>query len=274
VTRNISQWPPLICPFGEYKLSDRQNIAVYQQVGKVRSDMPLLMFSTWQKQKTGIITGEGIWKWFMFDFAANHNQKASDEIFNKAIQYLSTKTDNRLFRAHATKNLFYEDERISFDAEVYNQSYEPIKDALIKMNIRNEQGKEFSFNFQPSTNGYTLDAGYLPAGTYTYKAETKIGEKPYTLTGEFIVKKVELEFLETVANHQLLNAIAAQQGGKMVYLKDMDKLGDIIRKRDDIKPVAYMQTDFKDLINFKFLFFSLLVLLAAEWFLRKYYGNY
>lgn len=274
VSRNISQWPPLICPFGEYKLSDRQNIAVYQQVGKVRSDMPLLMFSTWQKQKTGIITGEGIWKWFMFDFAANHNQKASDEIFNKAIQYLSTKTDNRLFRVHAAKNLFYEDERIGFDAEVYNQSYEPVKDALIRMNIRNEQGKEFSFNFQPSANGYTLDAGYLPAGTYTYRAETKIGEKPYTLTGEFIVKKVELEFLETVANHQLLNAISAQQGGKMVYLKDMDKLADMIRKRDDIKPVAYMQTDFKDLINFKFLFFSLLVLLAMEWFLRKYYGNY
>lgn len=274
VIKNMPQWPPLLCPFGEYRLSDRQNIAVFQQVGKVRSDMPLLMFSSWQKQKTGIITGEGIWKWFMFDYANNHNQKASDEIFNKAIQYLSTKTDNRLFRVHPAKNLFYEDERIGFDAEVYNQSYEPVKDAVIRMNIRNEQGKQFTFNFQPKGSGYTLDAGYLPAGTYSYLAETKIGEKPYTLTGEFIVKKVELEFLETVANHQLLNAIAAQQGGKMVHLKDMDMLADLIRKRDDIKPVAYMQTDFKDLVNFKWLFFGLLALLTAEWFMRKYFGNY
>src|SRR5207302_2359485 len=122
----------------------------------------------------------------------------------------SAKTDNRLFRVRPAKNMFFEDEKISFDAEVYNQSFDPIKDALVKMTIRDENGKEYDFNFLPKGNGYFLDAGYLPSGSYTYVAQTKIGEKPYSLSGEFIVQKVDLEYLETVANHQLLNAIAHQ----------------------------------------------------------------
>jgi hypothetical protein len=274
VAKAMPSWPPLMAPFGEYIVSDRQNIALYQQIGKVKTPMPLLFFTSNNKQKIGILCGEGLWKWFMFDFSANQNQKASDEIVDKTIQYLSTKTDNRLFRVRPAKNMFFEDEKISFEAEVYNKSYEPIKDALIKMSIRDENGKIFDFNFIPRENGYFLDAGYLPSGSFSYTAQTKIGDKPYIVSGEFIVKKVDLEFLETVANHHLLYNIAHQQGGQMVYPKDISSLTDIILKRNDIQPLAYMQTDFKDLIDFKWLFLVLLGLLGAEWFLRKYWGGY
>jgi hypothetical protein len=274
VSRAMQNWPPLLAPFGEYNMSDRQNIAVFQQIGKVKTPMPLMFFTSGAKQKVGVLCGEGIWKWFMFDYAANQNHKASDEFIDKTIQYLSAKTDNRLFRVRPAKNMFFEDEKITFDAEVYNKSFDPIKDALVKMTFRNENGKVFDYNFQPRGNAYFLDAGYLPSGSYTYTAQTKIGSNPYSLNGEFIVKKVDLEFLETVANHQLLFNIAQQQGGKMIYPKDLATLTDLLQKRDDIKPLAYMETDFKDLVDFKILFFLLLGLISAEWFLRKYWGAY
>jgi len=274
VAKAMQTWPPLLAPFGEYIMSDRQNIALYQQIGKVKTTMPLLYFTTNPKQKIGVLCGEGIWKWFMFDYATNLNHKASDEVIDKTIQYLSAKTDNRLFRIRPSKNMFFEDEKISFDGEVYNKSFDPIKDALIKMNIRDENGKVFDYNFMPRGNGYYLDAGYLPSGSYTYTAQTKIGDNPYKLSGEFIVKKVDMEFLETVADHQLLYNLAHQQGGKMIYPKDLANLPDLLEKRDDIKPLSYMETDFKDLIDFKILFFILLGLVSAEWFLRKYWGSY
>jgi hypothetical protein len=274
VIKSIASWPPLLAPFGEYIMSDRQNIALFQQIGKVTTPMPALFFTFNNKQKVGVLCGEGIWKWFMFDFAANQNHKASDEIVDKTIQYLSAKTDNRLFRVRPAKNMFFEDEKITFEAEVYNKSFDPIKDALVKMSIRDENGKVFDFNFTPRENGYFLDAGYLPSGSYSYTAQTKIGDKPYTLTGEFIVKKVDLEFLETVANHHLLYNIARQQGGQMIYPNQLSTLPDLLVKRNDIQSVAYMQTDFKDLIDFKWLFLVLLGLLGTEWFLRKYWGSY
>ena len=274
VNKAIGNWPPLSAPFGDFKMSGGSDIALFQQVGKVKTPMPLLFFHNTEKQKTGVLCGEGIWKWFLSDYETNQNQKASDEIIDKTIQYLSAKSDNRLFRVRPARNMFYEDEKITFNGEVYNKSFDPIKNALVKITIKDENGKLFDFNFQPKGDGYYLDAGYLPSGSYSYTAETKIGDKGYTLSGEFIVRKVDLEYLETVADHRLLNNIAHQQGGQMVYPKDIASLEDIISKRDDIKPIAYMQTDFKDLIDFKFLFFIILALLSAEWFLRKYWGSY
>lgn len=270
----LNTWPPLITPFGDYKLDDRQSVLLWQQIGKVKSEMPLLLFSNRNQQKSAILAGEGIWRWYLQEYSNTQNHETVDELVNKVVQYLSVKTDSRPFRVRPAKNLFFEDEHVSFEAEVYNQSFEPVKDALVEMKIRDADGKAFNFTFQPRGNAYALDAGLLPAGTYTYTAHTKTGGKPYSLSGEFIVKKVELEYLETVADHTLLNTLSAQQGGKLLYPKDMDKLPELIEAREDIQPVAYMQTDFKDLVHFKVLFFILLALLAGEWFLRKYFGAY
>ncbi|MGZ5282615.1 MAG: hypothetical protein ACXWEY_10105 [Bacteroidia bacterium] len=273
--KNMQDWPPLITPFGEYKVADRSNVFLWQQIGRVQSQMPLLAFSTsTAKTKSAVLVGEGIWKWFMFDFAQHQSHTFADEVVNKTVQYLSVKSDSRPFRVRPAKNMFFEDERVSFEAEVYNQSFEPVKNALISMKIRNEAGKNFEYSFQPRGNGYAVDAGFLPSGQYSFTAQTKIGEKPYSISGEFIVKKVELEYLETEANHSLLRSLAVQQGGKMIYPKDLAGLPELLEARDDIQPVAYMQTDFKDLIHFKWLFFIVFAMLAAEWFLRKYFGSY
>ena len=273
--KNMQNWPPLLTPFGDYKVNDKSNVFLWQQIGRVQSQMPLLIFSASSaKTKSAVLTGEGIWKWFMFDFAQNQSHTFADEVINKTVQYLSVKSDSRPFRVRPAKNMFFEDERVAFEAEVYNQSFEPVKNAIISMRIKNEAGKNFEYSFQPRGNGYAVDAGFLPSGQYSFTAQTKIGEKPYSISGEFIVKKVELEYLETEANHQLLRNIAKQQGGKMIYPKDLAQLPQILEAREDIQPVAYMQTDFKDLIHFKWLFFTVFLLLAAEWFLRKYYGSY
>ncbi len=275
LSKNLQAWPPLITPFGEYKVADKSNVFLWQQIGRVQSQMPLLAFSTnTAKTKSAVLTGEGIWRWFMYDFAQNQGHAFADEVVNKTIQYLSVKTDSRPFRVRAARNMFFEDERVSFEAEAYNQSFEPLRDALITMKIKNQEGKNFEYTFQPRGNGYAVDAGFLPAGQYTFTAQTKIGDKPYSVSGEFIVKKVELEYLETEANHPLLRSLAAQQGGKMIYPKDLSGLPQLLQDRDDIQPVAYMQTDFKDLIHFKWLFFFVFALLATEWFLRKYFGSY
>ncbi|MDQ3073334.1 MAG: hypothetical protein M3Q97_08745, partial [Bacteroidota bacterium] len=98
--------------------------------------------------------------------------------------------------------------------------------------------------------------------------------KGYSLKGEFQVRQVEAEFLETVANHSLLANLASRQGGKMIYPSQMEQLPAMLEGREDIRPIAYMQTDFRPLIEWRWLFALVLLLLAAEWFIRKYFGSY
>src|SRR5439155_23142657 len=124
-------------------------------------------------QKSGVLCGEGIWRWRLSEFARYQEQKTFSELIGKIVQYLSVKTDNRLFRLHPAKSFFMEDDPITFEAEVYNPSFEPVSDAVIEMRVRDSLRREYVYQFQPRGNEYYLDASHLPAGTYNYQAQTK-----------------------------------------------------------------------------------------------------
>jgi len=220
------------------------------------------------------LLGEGFWRWRLHSLAGNKNHDAAHELVTKIIQYLPAKNDTGKFRVYAQKNIFNENEKVVFDAQVYNESYEAITEPDVKMEIKNAEGKTFTYTFGKSTNAYSLNAGYFPAGIYSYKATVKVGLRDEVINGKFTVVPLQVELLETVANHQVMQSLAAKNGGMMVYPREMEKLADLIKKREDIKPVSYMQTSFRDIINLKWVFFVLLVLVAAEWFLRRRNGAY
>ena len=56
--------------------------------------------------------------------------------------------------------------------------------------------------------------------------------------------------------------------------EDLDKLAELIKKQGTVKPVMYEQKDYRDLINQKWVFFLILFLITAEWFIRKRNGAY
>jgi hypothetical protein len=60
----------------------------------------------------------------------------------------------------------------------------------------------------------------------------------------------------------------------MVYPEKMDYLAGKISAREDIKPVIYTQKRFSDLVGNPWVFLIIIVLLAAEWFIRKRNGIY
>jgi hypothetical protein len=93
-------------------------------------------------------------------------------------------------------------------------------------------------------------------------------------SGVFVVEDMELEDLDTYADHQLLRQIAKGTGGKFFELKNGNAVLKAIQGRDDITTVSYREATFKDLADLKWLFFLLLICLSLEWFLRRWFGAY
>jgi hypothetical protein len=60
----------------------------------------------------------------------------------------------------------------------------------------------------------------------------------------------------------------------MIYPADMDKLAEKLMAREDIKTISYTEKKLNDLINLKWIFFIILALISAEWFMRKRNGAY
>jgi hypothetical protein len=80
--------------------------------------------------------------------------------------------------------------------------------------------------------------------------------------------------MNTVANHVLLNNMAARHKGKMVYPQQLDQLEKHLAARDDMKTIVYTQKRYIDLVSFLPVLLLLLGLISAEWFIRKRNGSY
>ena len=174
----------------------------------------------------------------------------------------------------AGKNNFNENEAIDIDAELYNDSYQLVNDPEVNILITDANKKNFPYAFTRTSNAYYLNAGSLPPGEYSYKATTSFGGKAFLKTGKFSVMSLNVESMSTVANHGLLNNIAARHKGKMVYPNQLDQIEQLLAARDDMKTVVYTQKRYTDLVCLLPVLFLLLALLSAEWFIRKRNGSY
>lgn len=269
----LADAPPLRSPFGEWDVSNAYEAALWQRVGNISTQDPLLLVNKRGDEKAAVLLGEGIWRWRLYDYARNENHKLFDSFFSSIIQYLSVKKDKRLFRVEAPANSM-ENEPLTLSAELYNAAYEPVNDAEVGIVFTDDEGKQFPFTFSRTAQAYRLDAGIMPVGNYTYRASVTRDGKEYSDSGSLTIRPFALEAAELKANHGLLNALAENSGGAMIYPNRVDSLIQKIKGSNAMQPVSYSTEVLSSVLNLKWPFFLLLFLLSLEWFIRKRAGHY
>lgn len=269
----LSKMPPLTTVFGDYKLSVSSNVFLYQKIAGVNTNYPLIVFNDYQGAKTGVITGAGVWQWKQYNHLYANNHDVFNEIINKIALYLSVKGDRSLFRVGA-KNSYNENESVQFTAELYNESYELQNDADVEIVIVSQNGKKYPYQFSKQNNSYFLNMGQLPPGDYQWNGSVKHGKNNYTKSGAFTVKELFVESQNLIANHSLLQSVSEASQGKFYLAKDFLKIKEDIKNNENIKSIAIYQKRYALLLN-SILYFSLIILLLAiEWFIRKWNGSY
>ena len=269
----IRQLPPMTVPYGEYTPGVKANILLYQKIGQVETKYPLLAFSDQDGLKTGVISGEGIWKWRLNQYGREGNSAIVDQLIHKSIQYLALKEDKRRWQVAANKNIWDENERILFKASYYNANYELNNDAEATMKITGNGGDSYEFLFNRTEQHYTLDAGFLPPGEYRYTAVHQDGIENEQFSGSFIIKALQAELANLEARHDILYQLGEASGGGFYRPQET---GILIKQLLDknYKPIIYSQEKYVSLLDLKWIFILLIALLGLEWFLRRYHGTY
>jgi len=271
--KTAESFSPLISSYANFLIQQQADFLFYQQIGSVVTQDPLYLFTSVNEVRNGFINGEGLWKWRLKDYLLNDNYLAFNEIINKTIQYLSLKVDKSYFRIFG-KNNFVENEDVGFDAELYNSSYELINEPEIVLEINNEEGRRYEFNFGKTSRAYHLNAGILPPGQYTYRSSVLIMDKLFTESGEFTISPLNIEMVNSIANHQLLFNLAQSKGGEMYYPDQMNELAEKLKRSENIKPVVYIRSQHTKLMNFQWVLYLIIALAGLEWFIRKRSGSY
>lgn len=272
IKNQYPKFPPLSVPFGDIQLANGTETILFQKIGNVNSTKPMLVFNLQTDRKTAVLFGEGIWQWRTDAYQQTQNHESFDVVISKLTQLLSQKDDKRKFRVYPINNEVLSSENVVFETEIYNDIFEPIFGQKIALSIKSETGKTQNYSYIHQKDAPRFELQNLTQGIYKYTATTTLNGKKETSQGEFTVKELQLEVFNTTADHELLKELSDKTGGKFVNLAQLNDLVNSITKTE-AKQKIHSSEELLEIINLKWIFFLIIILVTAEWSVRKAMGT-
>lgn len=272
-TDRLARLPTVTVPYATYQLRGPHEILLYQQVGRIKTQKPLLSFYDDGNKKFALMMSTGIWKWKLQETAISGSNELFDEIILKTIQYLSIRNNKKRFSAMPIERMFEEGEQIRFDVEIYNSIYERIGGQAFTIAIENEQDSSQRFDFISSDQVKNFQLGSFPVGTYNFEAATLLDGKSERVNGQFLIKNIQVENIQQQADHQMLKQLSRKTGGEYFHSSAINELIDYLEE-NEYPVVIRSNNEFIPLRNSAWVLAFIILLAISEWFLRKYLGGY
>ena len=267
----FNDFPPLKDKFGKVSITEDQQTLFYQNINGFTTQDPILATFSKDDQKVGLLFGEGIWKWRAASFLNSNSFSDFDKFVGNLIQYLaSNKRRNRLevnaeslYNANSVINItaFYTDKNYKFDSR-----------ANLELTITNAESKEeIKLPFSLKNTSYQVVVENLSSGNYDYKVNV-LGQN-ISKKGKFRITNYNIEEQFTNANQIKMNQLAVNNKGRLFYKSELKNLIDELMINDAFVTIQKQIIKEKELINWKWILFLIIILLTIEWYIRKYLGK-
>ena len=263
----IEALPPLAAPFGEARLAADVQTLFAARLGNIDTRQPLVAATTQSNtlsgnglQRRAWIWGEGIWHWRLADWQSYESHGHVDRLVSQLVSVVAMQSDRNRLQVESERS-YAEGEPVTLRAVLYNENYEAVNSAEVTLTL---EGADYTFRRDAS--GYSLTLPPLAEGLYRYKA-TADGQ---TAEGSFAVEALNLEQQCLSADHSLLATVASLTGGTMYSASDLRRLTSELQS---LKPTIYTHIRYAEFLRLPLVLALILLLLAAEWVLRKYHGT-
>jgi hypothetical protein len=220
-------------------------------------------------RKSILLLGSGFWRWqFLLSEEQNFND-SWQKIINNIIRWLASKSVNKNVILSSPRNTYEVGATVILNTEVYDGSFNPVSDAQVRTKISNpmsnfeidsksiQEGK-YESRFTPMT------AGRHVIESEAWKNDVLLGKDKI----EIIAKPVMQEFRDIKQNLLLLNQLAARTGGDFVQINNV---ADLIGKLD-YKAIIRSKEKTIEVWHRWPALVAIIMLLSAEWFIRKRKG--
>ncbi|GAA4470256.1 hypothetical protein GCM10023093_31200 [Nemorincola caseinilytica] len=260
--------PPLTVYAGNVQAAPGSNVLFTQRTAA--GTLP-----AWVMQQsavpTAILTGEGIWRWRMYEYKNFDGHDVIDECIRQTVAFLCANNNERQFDVAMPKRVWSDQEPVSLTARLLNANNEQVNTADVQLTLTDSAGRKQQYTMERSGTGYSLNTGIHAGGRYSYMARTSYNGKELTAAGSFVVESIPLELMATGADYGMLYNLAHEHNGTFVTANNVAALYDSIVANNNIKPVILTNSESVPLIDRKWYFIIILALAVAEWLLRKYW---
>lgn len=266
----FNSFPPLETTLGDLKINVPHDILLYQSISGIFIENPLLATFEENNRRQAILDAEGLWRWRANVFVKNNSFRPFDDFLSSLVQYLSS--NQRKSRLEVkSESFYYNSNEVKISAQYFDRNYVFNNSASLTISLKNQEtGQQFTFPLLLKTNFYEVNLSSLPSGDYVYTVS--VNDEPLSASGNFSIIEfnVERQFLN--ANSSKLNRVSNSTGGKSYFIINYSNLENDLLTNNSYATVQKSEQKTVTLLDWKTLLFLLVILLAVEWFSRKYYG--
>ena len=217
-----------------------------------------------------VFTGEASWRWRML---LPSSDRSYDTFWRQAVRWLalgSTDPVTIVVPAGASPG-----DTLPLRVAVRNPEFVPQTDATVDVRVTSPDGRTQTLRATATRQERDVDAGYVasfqPAspGVYRLSVEARRGAAPLgSASASLLVGGADLEMADPRLNTQLLQRIALASGGRLV---GPDETTTILEGLRAGLPAARLAAT-HDLWHNGWSFAAIVMLLGAEWILRRRWG--
>jgi hypothetical protein len=262
--------PPLMSAFGELTVNGEADIALYQRIGSVETEDPLLLTSDQNGRRGVYLFGAGLWRWRAQSYLDARSFESFDNFIDKLVQYAAS--DKKKSRLNIDYDSFYYGNGdVKLYAQYFDKNY--VFDARASINIKvtdKETTEVYQAPFLLQKTGYQIDLSNLKPGEYRFTVT--VDEQGLARSGSFTIIPFDVEKQFLNAAIQPLREIAVSSKGGLFTIDLADTLIQELVTDGRYRPIQKSNENSVPLVDWKWLLAVLAGLLAIEWFMRKYNG--
>lgn len=266
----FEQFPPLENSFGTITPKQNVNTLLQARIRTVTTENPLLSFVENGGNRNAYLFGENLWKWRMESYLKDKSFDKYDLFIDKIIQYLATNAKKKnLVVSH--ENFYNYGETITISAQYFNKNYEFDENAQLTIQLKNKESNVLKmYDFVKGNNDYSVAFDNLESGNYSFIVKEKNSGAQYASNFQIIHFDAEKQFVNADSNR--LQQLAENTQGKAYFPSKVSDLIKFLENAEMYKPIQKELVKKSPLIDWIWGLVLLAILLATEWFTRKYNG--
>ncbi|MES2576150.1 MAG: hypothetical protein V4589_00985 [Bacteroidota bacterium] len=262
--------PPLQNAFGTVTTKGAVSVLLSSKIRVIDTNSPLLAFTENQGRRAAYLLGENSWKWRLQTHVNNQSFEKYDVFMDKIIQFLASNNSKKsLVVEH--ESFYNSGEAIEITAQYFNKNYEFDEKARLTIAVTNTKTKQTkNYDLLKGNNSYKVNLDGLKAGPYAFTVKELNSKTTYSSSFEILDFDIEKQFVNP--DVEKLTQLATQTQGKAYFPDQVDVLIKALLENEEYKAIQKNIVTKTPLIDWIWLLVLISILLATEWFVRKYNG--
>jgi uncharacterized membrane protein len=267
--KNMERWKKLAYLMDYQEAgTPKPGATVLAQMSSGGRKLPLLVTQNYGRGRTALMATSGTWRWQM---AQPLGDPAHDLFWQQLLRWLVLESPAQVVVTAPTQTLM-DDGHIQLSASVRDKEYLPAPDAKVTAHVIGPNGLSVMLDMAPAAGDPgTFNVSWIAEKPGSYMAEVTAQRRTDNLgSGTFPFERIDgvAENFHTTQNRDLLQKLAAETGGRYWRPDELARLPNEISYSD----AGISVRDIKELWNMPIVFLWLLLLMAAEWLLRRKWG--